>query len=128
MSALEFHGKRALVTGGTKGMGEAIVRLLAERGASVVATACQLPAERVPGVRYLQADIATPEGVNIVVDAVGGEMGGLDLLVNNVGGSPTPGGGALALTDAVWEEAIQSNLMAAVRMDRAFLPPHGCAG
>jgi NAD(P)-dependent dehydrogenase (short-subunit alcohol dehydrogenase family) len=31
MSALEFHGKRALVTGGTKGMGEAIVRLLAER-------------------------------------------------------------------------------------------------
>ena len=38
MSPLEFQGKRALVTGGTKGMGEAIVRMLAQRGATVVAT------------------------------------------------------------------------------------------
>lgn len=86
MSALEFQGKRALVTGGTKDMGEAIVRMLAQRGATVVATGRQLPADPLPGVRYLQADVATPEGANTVVDAVERDIGGLDLPVNNVGG------------------------------------------
>jgi NAD(P)-dependent dehydrogenase (short-subunit alcohol dehydrogenase family) len=122
MSTLEFHGKRALVTGGTKGMGEAIVRLLAQRGAAVVTTARQLPAEPLPGVRYLKADLATPAGADTVVEAIERELGGIDLLVNNVGGSSAPGGGALALTDAIWEAAIQANLMGAVRLDRAFLP------
>jgi len=122
MNTLEFHGQRALVTGGTKGMGEAVVRLLAQRGAAVVTTARQLPAEPLPGVRYLQADLATLDGAKTVVDAVERELGGVDLLVNNVGGSSAPGGGALALTDAIWEETIQANLMGAVRLDRAFLP------
>ncbi len=122
MNAPEFHGKRALVTGGTKGMGEAIVRLLAQRGATVISTARQAPANPVAGVRYLQADVATPDGVKTVVDDVERECGGLDLLVNNVGGSSAPAGGALVLTDAVWEAALQANLMAAVRIDRAFLP------
>nr|WP_314626759.1 SDR family oxidoreductase [uncultured Noviherbaspirillum sp.] len=122
MNAPEFHGKRALVTGGTKGLGEAIVRVLAHRGAIVFATARQAPAKPVAGVHYLQADVATPAGVTTVVDFIERERGGLDLLVNNVGGSSAPAGGALALTDAVWEAALQSNLMAAVRMDRAFLP------
>lgn len=122
MSALEFHGKRALVTGGTKGMGEAVVRLLAQRGATVIATARQLPASPLAGVCYLQADVATPEGAGTVVKTVERDFGVLDLLVNNVGGSSAPGGGALALTDADWEAAIQTNLMAAVRLDRAFLP------
>lgn len=122
MSTLEFQGKRALVTGGTKGMGEAIARLLAQRGATVISTARQLPANPLAGVRYLQADLATLEGTNTVIDAVEREIGGLDLLVNNVGGSSAPGGGALALTDALWEATIQSNLMSAVRLDRAFLP------
>jgi NAD(P)-dependent dehydrogenase (short-subunit alcohol dehydrogenase family) len=122
MSPLEFNGKRALVTGGTKGMGEAIIRLLAQRGATVVTTARQLPANPLDGVRYLQADVATLEGVNSVVDAVEREIGGLDLLVNNVGGSSAPVGGALALTDAMWDAAIQANLMGAVRLDRAFIP------
>ncbi len=47
---------------------------------------------------------------------------GLDTLINNVGGSSAPGGGALALTDAHWQETINANLFAAVRLDRAFLP------
>lgn len=122
MSTSEFHGKRALVTGGTKGMGAAIVRLLAQRGATVVTTARQLPSGQTSDVRYVQADVATLDGVNAVVETVERELGGLDLLVNNVGGSSAPGGGALALTDAMWEAAIQANLMGAVRLDRAFLP------
>lgn len=122
MNAPELQGKRALVTGGTKGIGEAVVRLLAQRGATVVATARQLPAEPMPGVRYLQADLAGIEGTDAVAAAVRRELGGLDLLVNNVGGSSAPGGGALALIDAHWEDAFRTNVMGAVRLDRAFLP------
>jgi len=122
MNAYSFQGKHALVTGGTKGMGEAIVRRLAQDGAIVIATARSLPDAPLPGVRYVQADVATAEGAAHVADAVQREFGHLDFLVNNVGGSSAPGGGALALTDALWDAALQSNLMSAVRLDRAFLP------
>lgn len=122
MSGAVFEGKRALVTGGTKGMGAAIVRLLAERGATVVTTARQPPSDPLPTVRYLQADVASIAGAALVADAVGRELGSLDFLVHNVGGSSAHGGGALALGDALWEDALQANLMAAVRLDRALLP------
>jgi NAD(P)-dependent dehydrogenase (short-subunit alcohol dehydrogenase family) len=122
MTAREFEGRRVLVTGGTKGMGEAIVRLLAERGATVLATARGLPEDPVPQVRYLQADLTSAAGTALVAAAVRDAFGSVDLLVNNVGGSSSPGGGALALTDAMWEDALQANLLAAVRIDRALLP------
>lgn len=122
MNAYPFAGRHALVTGGTKGMGEAIVRRLAQDGASVIATARGRPAEPLAGVRYLEADVATLEGAAHVATIVKQEFGHLDFLVNNVGGSSAPSGGALALTDAMWEAALQANLMSAVRLDRAFLP------
>jgi NAD(P)-dependent dehydrogenase (short-subunit alcohol dehydrogenase family) len=122
MSDYSFTGKHALVTGGTQGMGAAMVRALVQRGATVITTARRQPAEPVATVRYVEADVATPEGASHVVDTVRREFGHLDFLVNNVGGSSAPGGGALALTDAMWDAAIQSNLMTAVRLDRAFLP------
>lgn len=122
MSAYPFKGKHALVTDGTKGMGEAIVRRLAQDGATVIVTARRRPSEPLAGVRYLEADVGTAEGAACVADAVRREFGHLDYLVNNVGGSSAPGGGALALTDDMWEAALQVNLMSAVRLDRAFLP------
>lgn len=122
MNHHSFHGQHALVTGGTKGMGEAIVRLLVQRGATVITTARGAPAQPIPGVRYLAADIGTADRARDAIDAVQREFGRIDLLVNNVGGSTAPGGGALALTDELWHDAIQTNLMAAVRFDRAFLP------
>lgn len=122
MNSYSFHGRHALVTGGTKGMGEAIVRALVERGATVFATARNRPADPVATVRYLEADVGTAQGAAHVAEAVQRECGHLDFLVNNVGGSSAPSGGALALTDEAWNDAIQSNLMAAVRLDRAFLP------
>ncbi|NNG23641.1 SDR family oxidoreductase [Telluria aromaticivorans] len=122
MSGAAFAGKHALVTGGTKGMGEAIVRLLAARGASVITAARSLPQDPIATVRYLEADVGTQEGAAHVAEVVGREFGHLDYLVNNVGGSSAPSGGALALSDAMWESALQVNLMSAVRLDRAFLP------
>src|SRR2546425_12589727 len=118
----EFGGKRALITGGTKGVGEAIVRRLATAGAKVATTA-RSPLPKGQAVElFVEADISTREGVDQVVRQVLDRLGGLDILIHNVGGSAAPGGGALALSDADWQQAFDTNLFAAVRLDRAFLP------
>jgi NAD(P)-dependent dehydrogenase (short-subunit alcohol dehydrogenase family) len=118
----EFAGKRVLVTGGTEGMGEAIVRRLAGGGARVATTArSALPDGQAANI-FVQADLATREGVDAVVRTVVDLLGGVDILVNNVGGSSAPSGGVLALGDDDWQRAIDVNLLAAVRLDRAFLP------
>jgi NAD(P)-dependent dehydrogenase (short-subunit alcohol dehydrogenase family) len=118
----EFAGKRALVTGGTQGMGEAIVRRLAAGGAAVATTARSPLPEGHAVALFVQADISMPEGVGKVVREVLDRFDGVDMLVNNVGGSSAPSGGALALSDEDWQHAIDTNLFAAVRLDRAFLP------
>jgi NAD(P)-dependent dehydrogenase (short-subunit alcohol dehydrogenase family) len=118
----EFAGERALVTGGTQGMGEAIVRRLAAGGA-MVATIARSPLPEGQAVAlFVQADISMPEGVNKVVREVLDRLGGVDILVNNVGGSSARSGGVLALGDEDWQHTIDTNLFAAVRLDRAFLP------
>jgi NAD(P)-dependent dehydrogenase (short-subunit alcohol dehydrogenase family) len=118
----EFAGKRVLVTGGTKGMGEAIVRRLRCGGAQVAATARHATGEEAAADLFIAADIATPGGVRAIVDTVTRRFDGIDILVNNVGGSTAPGGGFRALDDDEWRRALDMNLMAAVRLDRAFLP------
>lgn len=118
----EFAGKRVLVTGGTQGMGEAIVRRLGAGGAKVATTArSSLPEGQAPAL-FVRADIATVEGVENVCREVLARFGGVDILINNVGGSSAPGGGVLGLSDKDWQQTIDINLMAAVRLDRFFLP------
>lgn len=118
----EFAGKRALVTGGTKGMGEAVVRRLAAGGARVATTArSPLPESQVVEL-FVQADISTGEGVDKVVRGVLDRLGGVDILVSNVGGSSAPSGGVLALGDQDWQDTINANLLGAVRLDRGLLP------
>jgi NAD(P)-dependent dehydrogenase (short-subunit alcohol dehydrogenase family) len=118
----EFKGRRVLVTGGTKGgIGEAIVDRLIGGGARVITTARSIP--RGGKVDHIvQADVSTREGIDHIVKAVMDRMGGLDILIHNVGGSASAGGGALALSDQDWQHAFDTNLFAAVRLDRAFLP------
>src|SRR5439155_301906 len=118
----EFGGKRALVTGGTKGICEAIVRRLRSSGASVVTTARSAPPELPTPDLFVGADISTAEGTEKVVRYVLDRLGGIDILVNNVGGSSARGGGFAALTDEDWQAALNQNLLAAVRLDRALLP------
>jgi NAD(P)-dependent dehydrogenase (short-subunit alcohol dehydrogenase family) len=120
--AHEFASKRALVTGGTKGMGKAIVDRLCRAGATVITTARSAPGELEGGVHFVQADLGTAEGTTKVANEVLERFGGVDILVNNVGGSTAPGGGVLALTDGDWQRAFNDNLFAAVRLDRLLLP------
>jgi len=118
----ELTGKVALVTGGTKGAGKAISERLYAAGATVVITARNNPAEAKEGLYFIAADLSKAEGTQKVVDEVMAKFGRLDILINNLGGSDTKGGGFISLNDTDWERTIQTNLLAPVRLDRAFLP------
>jgi NAD(P)-dependent dehydrogenase (short-subunit alcohol dehydrogenase family) len=118
----ELAGKIALVTGGSKGTGKAIAVQLAQAGAKVIITARSLPTDLDPGFHFIAADLSKPSGTDEVVAAITKTYGGLDILINNLGGSETPGGGFAVLTDHDWEETLQLNLLAPVRLDRGLLP------
>ena len=117
----ELAGKRALVTGGSEGIGAAIVQRLTDLGAVVATTARRAPA-RTTAALFVEADVSTIAGVEGVVSRVNDRLGGVDILVSNVGGSSAPAGGFAALTDGEWQRALDINLLAAVRFDRAFVP------
>jgi NAD(P)-dependent dehydrogenase (short-subunit alcohol dehydrogenase family) len=118
----ELLNKRVLVTGGTKGMGAAIAERLMRAGAEVFTTARSEPAKVTLKDRFIRADLSTADGAQKVAERIFEECGGLDILINNVGGSSAPNGGFRVLTDDVWQNAFDQNLFAAVRLDRAFLP------
>jgi NAD(P)-dependent dehydrogenase (short-subunit alcohol dehydrogenase family) len=84
---LDLTTRRALVTGGTKGVGAAVVETLREAGAHVLAAARSIPAGRTEGVRYIAADLSTLEGARAVAHSVLQQLGAIDILVNVLGGS-----------------------------------------
>ncbi|MGG6311664.1 SDR family oxidoreductase [Paenibacillus macerans] len=118
----EFAGKKALVTGGTKGMGQAIAARLAAAGATVMTTARSMPDALGDPELFVAADLTTPEGADLVIRAAMQRLGGADMIVHCLGGSNTPPGGALALSDEDWLFALNWNLLGAVRLDRGLLP------
>ena len=119
---LQLAGQRALVTGGTKGIGAAVVDALHKAGVRVVATARALPDVAPEGVHYVAADLTSAEGCTAVARASLDRLGGIDIIVNTLGGSSAPPGGFAALSDEEWEKELNLNLMPAVRLDRALLP------
>ena len=112
----ELSGKIALVTGGTKGAGKAIAERLLQAGATVIITARNEPKKKNRNLHFISADLSKPDGTEKVVQAVLEKYGQLDILINNLGSSETQGGGFTVLTDEDWEHALQTNLLAPVRL------------
>lgn len=116
-----LDGRRALVTGGSKGSGRAVVERLREMGADVWVTARTMPDGYEPADRFIEADVSTIDGADIVAARMA-EAGALDILVHVVGGASTPPGGFVVITEDQWLTELNLNLLAAVRLDRALLP------
>jgi NAD(P)-dependent dehydrogenase (short-subunit alcohol dehydrogenase family) len=124
---LHLRGKSAVVTGASKGIGLAITRALADEGASVVAGALKgsVELDDLAGradVRPVSVDLTTTDGPGELVATAATELGGLDILVNNVGAVRPRLEGFVALTDDDWEWALTINFLAAVRTMRAAVP------
>jgi len=118
---VELEGRRALVTGGTKGIGAAVVEELSKAGATVLTSARNRPAETSKAV-FVAADVSTAAGCAALALAVDEQLGGVDIVVHVTGGSSAPAGGFAVLDDHEWDKALAVNLYAAVRLDRALLP------
>lgn len=119
---LGLKGKRAFVTAGTKGVGAAVVEILAESGVSIVTTARTVPDIPPANIMYVAADLTTADGCKRVADTAIERLGRIDILVHVLGGSSAPGGGFAALDDAEWLKELNLNLLPAVRLDRALVP------
>jgi len=123
-------GRRALVTGASAGIGAAVVRGLVARGVTVaccaraqqgltelVASIDEVDRDR---VRAYVADMGDAASTASFLDAVATDVGEVDIVVNNVGASPSRN--FLYMSDDEWSSLFQLNLMSAVRCTRAFLP------
>jgi 3-oxoacyl-[acyl-carrier protein] reductase len=129
---LGLAGRRAVVTGGSKGLGKAIARELLAEGAAVTicsrhadeleATADELrkQAGGTASLIAMPCDVTVPDQVSSFTEAAVSAMGGLDILVNNAGGARPGQFGTL--TDEDWQADIEVKLFSQIRCTRAALP------
>ena len=122
---LGLEGRRAIVTGGSKGLGAAIARELVSEGVGVAICSRNedeiLAAAEELGVAYAQpADVTDPAQVREFVARSAEELGGIDFLVNNAGGAHP--GGFETLTDENWVADLDVKLFSLIRCSRAVLP------
>jgi NAD(P)-dependent dehydrogenase (short-subunit alcohol dehydrogenase family) len=128
---LGLEGRRGLVTGGSKGLGEAIARELVGEGARVGICSrneheVMATAEDV-GAAYAQAaDVTDPEQVRDFVARSTEALGGIDFLVNNAGGAHP--GTFETLTDEDWRADLDVKLFSLIRCSREVLPHMRAAG
>lgn len=117
---ISLRGKRALVTGGSRGIGRATALLLAACGADVVIAYHRRHEAADEVVRLLEAqgvragavaaDLATADGVDAVFEACTAQLGGLDVYVGNAGVWPASDVPLAEMTDAQWGGTMRANL------------------
>jgi 3-oxoacyl-[acyl-carrier protein] reductase len=125
---LQLTDKVAIVTGSSRGIGRGIARRLGEEGAHVIycargQDALRAAAAEAPGpgkAHAVTADVSTPEGAEAVVEAASEVFGGLDILVNNVGGSGARTIDAMDADDL--DSVLDKNVVPALLVSRAALP------
>jgi NAD(P)-dependent dehydrogenase (short-subunit alcohol dehydrogenase family) len=83
-----LRGAIAVVTGGVRGVGLGISRVLVDAGATVIACARRAPEVAVPGVEFYACDVRDPEQVQAMMATLLGRHGRVDVVVNNAGGAP----------------------------------------
>ena len=121
----EFNDRRALVTGGTRGIGAAIAQRLLDAGAKVVVAARSHSDVTPAAATFISGDVSTREGVKKIAAEALKALGGLDILVNNAGGA---GGtrvfpeGSPTIPDEEWQDALELNLFSSIRLTNALLP------
>ncbi len=131
VESLSLEGKVALVTGGSRGIGAAIVRLLAARGASVAfcyrqqaelaqELASKVQAQTGRKVLAIQTDVTEPGQVRTMVEQVRSELGDIDILVNNAG--IVRDALFLRMDDSKWDEVINTNLKGTFLCTKAVVP------
>jgi NAD(P)-dependent dehydrogenase (short-subunit alcohol dehydrogenase family) len=118
----EFAGRRALVTGGSRGIGAAIAQQLLDEGAQVVTTARSHAQTTPQGSIFVPADLRSADAItNLVTDAVHA-LGGLDLLVHNAGAARVHLEGSESIPDEEWQDSLDIHFLSAVRLINAALP------
>jgi 3-oxoacyl-[acyl-carrier protein] reductase len=128
---LSLKGCKALIAGGSKGLGKACAKSLIDEGVSVVissrnADELKRTAAEIKAAGYVAGDVARADDVKRIVAEATKVLGGLDILVTNAGGPPT--GPFDKVPDQDWDIAYELNLMSAVRMIREALPALKASG
>ena len=118
----ELIGRRALVTGGSRGIGAAIAQRLLDAGAKVVVAARTRNDDTPAEATFVPGDLTTSEGVEAIAKKATAALGGLDILVNNAGGGRAFLEGSWTISNKEWHDSFALNLFAAIRLTNAVLP------
>lgn len=124
----DFAGKRAVVTGGSRGIGAAVVQRLLDGGATVVTTARTATDDTPAAATFLPGDLSTLAGVQAFTEAALARLGGVDVVINNAGAARAHPGGIATIPDEEWLDALDLNYLSAVRVTNALLPALTAAG
>ncbi|MQY11619.1 D-beta-hydroxybutyrate dehydrogenase [Streptomyces sp. RB5] len=118
----DLSGKKAVVSGAGSGIGLACVRALAEAGADVLGGSRTVSADLKEATAHvLEVDLLTPGGPRELIGHARETLGGVDVLVNTVGGGVKLAKGFADIGDEVWREAFELNVLTTVRTTRAAL-------
>lgn len=124
----EFSGRRALVTGGSRGIGAAIAQRLIDGGATVVTSARALTDDTPAASTFISGDLRTADGAKQLVESAVKALGGLDILINNAGAARAYPAGSATIPDEEWTDALNINYLASVRVTNAALAALGASG